>query len=69
MLQEIISSVCSLNTSVNPQTPALVEASAVPVTPDHHDLGSSGVVHPPLSRLQEEVGFLSPAGCCLKVSM
>ena len=69
MLQEIISSFCSFNTLVNPQAPLLVEASAVSEAPDHHDLGDSGVVDPPLSRLQEEVSFLSPAGRGLRVSV
>ena len=55
------------STSVNPQVTDLVEASRVPVAPDHEDLGSPSVVEPPVSGPEEQVRLLAAAGCCLVV--
>ena len=59
--RQIISSLLSKLQSVNPQVTGLVEASSVGVAPHHEDLGGAGVVEPPVFRLEEEVGALTPA--------
>ena len=52
--------------SVDLETPLLLEPCAVAIHPDGEDLGDAAVVEPPAPRLQEEVSLAPSTGSDLQ---